>query len=107
LASVPTMSTANAMRRTLNSFTGSVSVGRHANTIGRTASSGSIGRTASPTRLAEWLVRAAAPGDDSQPGPLPIAVGLPQHADEHRSKSPVLLAVDRNRQGPPFLMKKS
>jgi hypothetical protein len=53
------------------------------------------------------LVRAAAPGDDSQPGPLPIAVGLPQHADEHRSKSPVLLAVDRNRQGPPFLMKKS
>jgi hypothetical protein len=25
----------------------------------------------------------------------PLAVGLPQHADEHRPKRPVLLAVDQ------------
>ena len=78
-------------------FTGSVSAGRHANTIGRTASSGSIGRTASPTRLAERLVRAAAPGEDSQPGVLTesLAVGLPQHADQHRPEDSILLAVDQ------------
>ena len=39
---------------------------------------GSIGRTASPTRLVEWLVRAAAPGDDSQPGAWNGAPGLQQ-----------------------------
>jgi hypothetical protein len=36
------------------------------------------------------------PGDDSQDGPSPTAVGLPQHADQHRSERPVLLAVDQN-----------
>jgi hypothetical protein len=94
LASVPTMSTANAMKRTLSSFMGSVSAGWPTNTIGRTASSGGIGRTASRTRLAERLVQAAAPGDDSQPGPSLIAVSLSQYPDEHRPERPVLLAVD-------------
>ena len=64
-------------------------------TMGRTAISSGIGRTASRTRLAERLVRATAPGDDSQPGPSPIAVGLTQHPDEHGAENPVLLAVDQ------------
>jgi hypothetical protein len=38
--------------------------------MGRTAISSGIGRTASRTRLAERLVRAAAAGDDSRPGPF-------------------------------------
>jgi hypothetical protein len=67
LAIVPTMTTANAMRKILSGFMGSVSAGRPTNTIGRTASSGGIGRKVSRTRLAERLVWAAASGDDSQP----------------------------------------
>jgi hypothetical protein len=74
------MGTASAMRRILSGFIGSVSAGRPANPIGQTASSGGH------------------PGEDSQPGPSPIpsAAGVPQHADEHRSKGPVLLAVDHS-----------
>ena len=56
---------------------------------------GSVSADGLRTRLAERLVRAAAPGDDSQPRSLPITVGLPQHADQHRSQRPVLLAVDQ------------
>jgi hypothetical protein len=74
---------------------GSVSAGRPAKTIGRRAVSAGIGRTASRTRSAERRVRAATPGDDSQPGPSPLAVGLPQHADEHRLGVRVLLGVNQ------------
>src|SRR4029453_14446497 len=84
LAIVPaTTSTANAMRRILSGFMGSVSARRPANTIGRRAGSGGIGRKASRTRLAKRLVRAAAAGDDSRPGLSPIAVGPPQHFNHH------------------------
>ncbi len=49
-------------------------------TMGRTAISSGIGRTASRTRLAERLVRAVVLGDDSQPRPLakPVSVGVPR-----------------------------
>jgi hypothetical protein len=68
LAIVPKRTTANAMRRILTSFMGSVSAGRPADTLAEGLVSGGIGRTASRTRLAERLVRSVAPGDDSKPG---------------------------------------
>ena len=50
--------------------------------------------------MAERLIRAATRGDDSQPGPSPIAVCLP-HPDEHRSERPIIVAGDQQRgEGP-------
>jgi hypothetical protein len=62
-------------------------------------------------RALDW--RSMSPSSRRRHKPTPstslsaLQVALSQHPDEHRPERPVLLAVDRDRQGPPFLMKKS
>ena len=78
LAIVPaTMSMARRWRMILSGFMSPISAQPPTNAIGQTANSGPRwGATLSPS---------------------PIAIGLPQHADEYRPERPVFLAVDRAR----------
>jgi hypothetical protein len=70
------------MRMILSGFMGSISAERPTNTIGPRAGFGRY----QPDGLANAIGRTASsggpPGDDSQAGPSPIAVGFPQHADQ-------------------------
>jgi hypothetical protein len=91
---LPTMSTADAMGRTLSSFMGSVSAGRPTNAIGRM-----VVRAVSAGRPANAISQIGSsgrrPGDDSQPVLQPIAVGGLSMPTSTRPQRPILLAVDQ------------